>query len=86
MRSARRDVSGGPSGTRAEHLQTLHDSENTADLLADAAEHFAHAELPEAVVRALRFGRMTGLQKRDGGVRGIVIGDTLRRLVARTLA
>ena len=29
---------------------------------------------------------MTALQKPDGGVRGIVVGDVFRRLVARTLA
>ena len=31
-------------------------------------------------------GRMTALQKRDGGVRGIVVGDVVRRLVARPVA
>jgi len=86
VRSARRGVSGGPSGMRAEHLQTLLDHEDTAELLAEAAEHLARAELPAAIVSALRFGRMTALSKRDGGVRGIVTGDTLRRLTARTLA
>ena len=29
---------------------------------------------------------MTALQKANGGVRGIVVGDTLSRLVARTVA
>ena len=38
------------------------------------------------IVSAIRQGRMTALQKRDGGVRGIVAGDALRRLVARTIA
>ena len=37
-------------------------------------------------MKAIRFGRMTALSKPDGGVRGIVVGDFLRRLVARTLA
>ena len=31
-------------------------------------------------------GRLTALSKPDGGVRGIVVGDILRRLVARTIA
>ena len=31
-------------------------------------------------------GRLTALQMPSGGVRGIVIGDTFRRLVARTTA
>ena len=31
-------------------------------------------------------GRLTALSKPDGGVRGIVVGDILRRMVARTMA
>ena len=31
-------------------------------------------------------GRLTALSKPDGGVRGIVVGDVLRRLVARTMS
>ena len=31
-------------------------------------------------------GRLTALKKPDGGVRGIVVSDVLRRLVARTIA
>ena len=37
-------------------------------------------------MEGVRVGRMTALQKPDGGVRGIVVGDVVRRLVARTLA
>ena len=38
------------------------------------------------MARALRQARLTALQKRDGGIRGIATGESLRRLVARTLA
>ena len=31
-------------------------------------------------------GRITALSKPDGGVRGITVGDILRRLVSRTVA
>ena len=34
----------------------------------------------------MRLGRMTALSKDDGGVRGIVAGDVIRRLTARTMA
>ena len=34
---------------------------------------------------AVRLGRMTALQKPDGGVGGIVVGDFFRRLVSQTL-
>ena len=46
----------------------------------------ARAAVPEEVVQAIRQARLTALQKKDGGIRGIATGDTLRRLVARTLA
>ena len=35
---------------------------------------------------AIRLGRLTVLQKLDNGVRGIVAGDVVRRLVARTMS
>ena len=38
------------------------------------------------MVDALRMGRMTAFQKDDGGVRGVVVGDAFRRVVARTIA
>ena len=49
-------------------------------------EEFARAQVSDEVVQALRMGRLTALQKSSGGIRGIVVGDFIRRLVARTLA
>ena len=46
----------------------------------------ARGEVPVRVEAAVRLGRMTALQKPDGGIRGIVVGDVLRRLIARTMA
>ena len=43
-------------------------------------------QVPQSIFSALRLGRMTALRIPSGGVRGIVVGDVLRRLVARTLA
>ena len=40
----------------------------------------------EEILRAVRIGRMTALQKPPGGICGIVVGDYVRHLVARTLA
>ena len=37
-------------------------------------------------MNALRHGRLTAWRKLDGGVRGIVVGDVFRRVVARTIA
>ena len=32
--------------------------------------------------QGFRFGRVTALQKPDGGIRGIIVGDIIRRLIA----
>ena len=42
--------------------------------------------MPAEILQAVRIGRMTALQKPQGGIRGIVVGDFIRRVVARTLA
>ena len=49
-------------------------------------EGFARAQIPDEILQSIRMGRMTALQKPTGGVRGIVIGDFVRCLVARTIA
>ena len=46
----------------------------------------ARGEVPVRVEPAIRLGRMTALQKPDGGIRGTVVGDVFRRLIARTMA
>ena len=50
------------------------------------AERLARADVPPSIVDAIRQGRLTALRKPNGGVRGIVVGDVIRRVVARTLA
>ena len=42
--------------------------------------------MPDTILQAFRLGRLTALGKPDGGVRGIVVGDIIRRLAARTFA
>ena len=49
------------------------------------SELFCELEIPAEIVSAIFLGRMTALRKPSGGVRGIVVGDVLRRL-ARTVA
>ena len=49
-------------------------------------QELARARVPDEIVRAIRIGRLTALQKESGGVRGIIAGDIVRRLVARTVA
>ena len=86
VRSGRRGAAAGPSGCTAEHLRVLADDEASADLLLRAAERLANADVPADVLAGVRLGRMVGLRKPDGGVQGLVMSDTFRRLVARTLA
>ena len=73
---------------RYEHLKTLLVDEEALELLWEAAERLANADIPPEIARALALGRMTALQKSGAQrrVRGIVVGDTFRRLVAKTLA
>ena len=86
VRLARRGAAAGPSGVTAEHLKPILDSARDAELLCQAAKMMARASIPEEVLKAIRMGRMTALQKPTGGVRGIVAGDIIRRLVSRTMA
>ena len=56
------------------------------EVLGDVASSLARGDVPPAVAEALSLARLTALRKGNGKVRGIATGDTLRRLVARTLA
>ena len=51
-----------------------------------AASKLARAEVPEAIVPAIRFGCMVALTKPSGGVRALVMGDERASWLARTLA
>ena len=83
---ARRGAAAGPSGITAEHFKPMLETEVDSRHLYEVAVGFARGEAPQEVVNALKMGRMTALQKDDGGVRGIVVGDVFRMLVARTIA
>ena len=64
-----------------EHFRILLSNPSHFQWLFRAAEELAKGDIPAVVVDVVRLGRMTALQKPDGGVRGIVVGDVLRRLV-----
>ena len=86
LRSSKKGAAAGPSGMTCEHLRPLLPDHRGLHLLFQIAERMAKAQVPEAVVNFIRMGRLTALSKPDGGVRGIVVGDVLRRLVARTMS
>eukprot|EP00439_Symbiodinium_sp_Y106_P016235 s10655_g2.t1 len=62
------------------------DDPAAVDSLGAVATRLARAQLPATLAQALGLGRLIAIRKTAGGVRGIVVGDYLRRLVARTLA
>ena len=69
-----------------EHLRISLENAAGSSLLGEVATLFARGRIPEDSLTAVRVGRMTALQTADGGIRGIVVGDVFRRLVARTIA
>ena len=70
----------------AQHLRPLLDSSRDSDLLWELGQSFARADVPTEILPLTRLGRITALQKPSGGIRGIVVGDTFRWLVVRTIA
>ena len=86
LRVARRGAAGGPSGMMTDHLRPLLESVEDTTRFWRFSQDLARAEVPEEIVDAIRLGRLRALQKPNGGVRGIVSGDVVRRLVARTIA
>ena len=70
----------------SDHLFPLLSSEGDSELFAQVGSLLANGNVPDTVIQALRLGRPTALSKPDGGVRGIVVGDSIRRLVAKTIA
>ena len=64
----------------------MFDDEETTHRLTAVAQRLAQARVPATIIPSLGLGRTVALQKLNGRVRGIVIGDVLRRLASRNLA
>ena len=86
VRSAQKGAAPGPSGMAVEHLRPLLDNLRDVHMFFLMAEQLVQGRAPEVAVQAIRLGRLTALRKPDGGVRSIVVGDVVRRLVSRTVA
>ena len=69
-----------------EHLRPLLSDLCGMRLLSALGSRLATADVPEVAVQMVRLGLMTALTKPDGGVRCIVAGDVVRRLMSRTMA
>ena len=81
LRRARKGAAPGPSGYTSEVLRLVLDDEGATSQFVAVATRIANAELPPQITQALGLGRIAALQKPNGRVRGIVVGDLLRRLV-----
>lgn len=86
LRRSRKGAAPGPSGLTADTLRLVLDNEATTNLFVDVCQMLAQARIPPHIAKALGLGRMVALQKPHGGVRGLVIGDVLRRVVSRSMA
>ena len=69
-----------------EHLLGLVDSDHDMEVFSSFARRVSQGCVPRGVLEGFRLGRVTALQKPDGGIRGIVVGDIIRVLIARTIA
>lgn len=86
FRRARRGAAPGLSGTTTDHLKVVLEAPEACDMFVDMCQELLDTKAPRTTVEATRLGRLTALRKPDGGIRGIVAGEVLRRLVARTAA
>ena len=64
----------------ADHLFPILESEADSELLVQVVSKLVVADVPERVIDGIHLGRLTALSKPDGGVRGIVAADIVRRL------
>ena len=85
IRQAPRGSGAGPSGCRFEHFEILLKNEDTADGLFSACSAFAKGILPNVAATLSSSSRLIALPKPNGDVRPIAIGESIRRLTARTI-
>ena len=89
IRSFPNGSAGGPDGLRPQHLKDMIDSsaEGGRQVLLPALTSFVELVLagrtPSSITPYLFGANLTALQKSDGGVRPIAVGNTLRRLVSK---
>ena len=69
-----------------EQLRPLLDEPGALHSFFLIGEKLAQALVPGSVVDIVRMVRLTALSKPDGGMRGIVASDVIRRLVACTIS
>ena len=87
IRSFPRGSAGGPDGLRPQHLKDMISGNGSCHVLVTALASFVQLLLEGRTptsVRPFFFGaNLTALRKKQGGVRPIAVGCTLRRLTAK---
>ena len=86
LRRARKGSAPGPTGFTSESLRLVLDDEEATNRFIAVAQQLGRGQIAPPVASLLGLGRLVAWQKPNGGIRGLVIGDVLRRLVARSLA
>ena len=96
FRSARKGSAPGPNGLRTTYLKPVLEYEQATTNLVEVATRLANADVPNEATRALKLCFLTALRKGGPGVtdargpssrvRGLAVGDCLRRLVSKTRA
>jgi hypothetical protein len=80
---------GGPDGLRPQHLKDLTTEKTGAagacllEALTDVVNHILAGKIPEDILPFLYGASLVALEKKDGGVRPIAIGCTIRRIVGK---
>ena len=82
----RKSTAPGPAGLTVEALRIVLDDEQTTARFLDTCQLLAQASVPPSIARATAVGRIVALEKPNGVIRGLVVGDILRRAVARAIA
>ena len=75
--------SGGPDDLTAQHILNGPADDKLRTALTDFANLLLVGDLPIEVRQILHGGRLIALQKKDGGIRLIAVGYTLRCLTAK---
>ena len=73
LRSAPLGSAPGPGGCTNEILRVCLDDKETLLMLIAAGQDFARATVPDTIFRSFMLANMTGLRKKDGGVRGSAV-------------
>ena len=63
---------------RTKHLRPLLDNIEDSNKFYEIAQAFGHAQIPYEILSAIRVGQLKALEKPNGGVRSIVVGDVVR--------